>query len=246
MNWALTVAGYELEIYHVVGIGGAALIVLALLAYLVGGNKLSVPAGVAGTLGGLILGIGLGMVFMVAYGYDLRPPKPPEGTGAAPGGMPGMGGMPGAGVPGPGAPGKGGPGGMMNGFGGMPGKGPAGGRRGPDERMQLAELVAKLERLTDGGLRVQLDPEEKKKLAEALAGLDQTEELAPDKAKEKLDAALKLLEKHKATLQAAGFRWPGEQAGAPGRPGGQSPPPNPFKEERYQKSLQSLLGRLGK
>src|SRR5437764_98251 len=55
-------------------------------------------------------------------------------------------------------------------------------------------------------------------------------------------ALLELLQNHRDTLEAAGYRWPGQAAGA--LPMGDAP--NPFHEETNAQHLKGLQQRLGK
>lgn len=143
-----------------------------------------------------------------------------------------------------GGKGGGGKGGGKGAFGGKGGGKGGGAGRAPGPKVQLAQLVTKLDTLTRKPLSVQLSAEEKQKAKDLLADLDAKDELTDDDARAKLDALLKLLEGHKEPLEAAGFRWPGSPAGGP-RPPGEAPP-NPFKageDGEHLKSLQATLGR---
>ena len=137
--------------------------------------------------------------------------------------------------------GKGGDGGGMAGRG--KGGGGGGGRGGPSPKTQLATLVDKLDVLTSKPLAIELSPEKKTKVGELLKGLDQKAELTDEEAKEKLDSLLDQVKDQKSTLEAAGYRWPGEGGGG-GR--GAAPPANPFKEEANSQHLKALQERLAK
>jgi hypothetical protein len=116
------------------------------------------------------------------------------------------------------------------------------GGRGPSARNQLAALVAKLDQLTGKPLAVQLSDEQRAKLREQLEGLDAKDELSDDDAKKRLDAVLDIVKDDRETLEAAGYRWPGQQ-------GGFRPPadtPNPFKEGQNAQHLKSLHEQLAK
>ena len=91
--------------------------------------------------------------------------------------------------------------------------------------------------------RIELSPEKKTKVGELLKGLDQKAELTDEEAKEKLDSLLDQVKDQKSTLEAAGYRWPGEGGGG-GR--GAAPPANPFKEEANSQHLKVLQERLAK
>jgi hypothetical protein len=105
-------------------------------------------------------------------------------------------------------------------------------------------LVDKLDVLTTKPLAVQLDGEKKKQVLEQLRGLAEKSELSDEEAKQKLDALLKVLGPDRATLEAAGYRWPG--SGPPGGAGRGTPPNNPFKSEDNGKHLKDLEHRLEK
>jgi hypothetical protein len=159
--------------------------------------------------------------------FGTQPSVRPAGAAVAPG-------MPGGGGPGGGGPGAGGPG----------GGGPGGG--GPSALTRLALLVAKLDQLTQKPLAVELTADEKKKMRELLQNLPEKDELSDDEAKKCLDLLLELLKDRKATMEAAGYRWPG--AGAQGGFGGGGGPQsvsNPFKQGNppgnHLKSLNATL-----
>jgi hypothetical protein len=142
-------------------------------------------------------------------------------------------------------------GGMGGGKGGGRGGGKAGGKGGfgaPNPKAQLGQLVAKLDTLTKKPLAVELTPEQKKQAKEILAGIEAKDELTDDEAKDRLDAILKVVEGQRETLEAAGYRWPGQGGG--GRPGGgpppPNPPPNPFKQGEPNQRLKSLEATLAK
>jgi hypothetical protein len=65
--------------------------------------------------------------------------------------------------------------------------------------------------------------------------------MTEDEAKQKFDALLKVLEPNRATLEAAGYRWPGTPFAPP-----PEPPPNPFKEPSASGKLKSLRDVMGK
>lgn len=238
----------------------------------------NVPAAVASGIICLILGAAGGYFGNEIY-RNRRPadgssdnPKPMLAADAAnrPPGAGGMGGPPMGGPGGPGG-GPGGPGGMMGGgpgggMGGMMG-GMGGGRgmQGPPVRSQLANLVSKLDALTnkEKPLLIELSPEQKQKVQEQLKGLAELQEVSDDEAKKRLDALLEVLKDNREKLEAVGYRWPGAAGpggggggfggfggGGPGggRPGG-SPPANPFKDDpnvsNALKSLESTLNKGG-
>jgi len=216
---------------HYLALGGGVVLVLALLLYflLAGAREgLQIPGIVAGSLGGLALGAGVGIVGMAAFGYDTRKPEAsgedqransqPQGNrGGMPGGMPGMGGR-------------------------------------PNPKQQLAGLVRKLDLLTAKSLTVSLKPEEKKKVLDQLKDLGKEEELKDEDAQKRLDELVKDLKPYRETFEAAGYRWPGQGGGRGGPGGGRGgpgggrpqPPANPFKQKDSGEALKALEQRLGK
>ena len=127
------------------------------------------------------------------------------------------------------------------------GKG-GGGGKGPGPKVQLVQLVGKLDVLTRETLHVELTPDQKKQAKEVLAGLDEQEAITDDEAKAKLEALLKLLEANRKALEAAGFVWPGAPpAGAPPVGGMGAPAPaNPFKTGNSADRLKALQATVGK
>ena len=69
---------------------------------------------------------------------------------------------------------------------------------------------------------------------------DQKADLTEEEAKAKLDALAAELKDYKSTLEAAGYRWPGDAAPQPPASTG-----NPFKEQAGQ-HLKALQERLAK
>jgi hypothetical protein len=102
----------------------------------------------------------------------------------------------------------------------------------------LAALVTKLDQLTAKPLAVNLSDEQKAKLREQLDGLGKEKELSDDEAKKRLTAILEVVKGERATLEAAGYLWPGEQFRMPANV------PNPFTEEANGKHLQALQDRV--
>ncbi len=147
-----------------------------------------------------------------------------------------------------GEPGKMGPTGVMARPGmmgrGMGGRGGRGG--GPSAKMQLAGLVTKIDQLTQKPLSVSLNDEKRAKLREQLAGLDKMEELSDDEAKKRMDAILEVVKDDRATLEAAGYRWPGQAGGGRGGMASPQPAPNPFTTAPNSKHLKSLQQRVAK
>jgi len=199
---------------------------------------MKVPAIIAAAVISFALGAGVSVGAMLVAFPDIYKPKP-EGDGGTP--DPRLG--PQMMMPQGGGPGR--PGGGPGGPGGGPG-GPGGRPAGPNSKSQLATLVNKLEVLTQKPLIIQLDDDKQKKLAEQLQGLEAKEELSEEEAKNRLEAILAIVKDDRETLEAAGYRWPGERPA--GGPGGGRPAdvPNPFKEgdnNKHLKALQELLAK---
>jgi hypothetical protein len=176
---------------------------------------LKVPALVSVGLICCVVGIGAGALGHAAFGEFWRKPPQSEEGGEAPS-------SPAIGMQMP----------RMMGA-GMP----AMGGRGPSSKNQLATLVTKIDQLTKKPLVINLTDEKRTKLREQLQGLDKKEELSEVEAKKRLDAILEVVKEDRATLEAAGYRWPGEGGG------GFRPPsndPNPFTSEQNGKHLKSL------
>jgi hypothetical protein len=203
----------QLTWYHYLGIGGGVVVILALLMYFTRASRIKVPAILMGILGGLGVGIAVGAgVTMLANSYAVKMEQERANEGAntsvSPRANPRMGG-------------KGG---------GRPGMG--GGARGPSSKAQLGTLLAKLDLLTSHPLSVTLDPEQKKKVNDIVQRMDKEEVQGEDQAKAKLEELRNILtEEQRKTLEAAGFRWPGQGQGGGGRGGrggATAAPPNPF------------------
>jgi hypothetical protein len=232
----------NLQVYHYIAIGGGALTVLALVLYFLLPSGFKVPAGVLGTIAGLVAGLGIGVIGMAGFGYHFDPSSegggpsgPPTGQGdgkafGMPKGMPG-GGMPGGGMPGGGMPGGGAPG-----FGGGKGKG-----KGPSPKAQLATLVTKIDQLVEEPLSLNLSSAQRSVIREQIKGLETAEGVDDDEAKTRLEAILEAVKDDRATLEAAGYRWPG--ATGLQMPGVAS---NPFQEPENRKHLAALQANLAK
>jgi hypothetical protein len=190
---------------------------------------LRVPAIIAASIIAFVLGAGAALMTVTIINPDWRTSKPAgtehsgtSGPEASPGGsnMGPMGGAPGGGRAGGGGRGGG----------------------GPSSKAQLAALVTKLDQLTGKPLSVSLNEEQQAKLREELKGLDEKDDLSDDEAKKHLDSILEIVKGDKDTLEAAGYRWPGQRDG-----GGSRAPaevPNPFKEEDAGKHLKALREQL--
>ena len=182
---------------------------------------LKVPAAVATGVIGFALGVGAGVLAMKAI-----PPKA-EQESLSQAEMMARAGPPATMPPG-----------MMPPAGARAMGGGPGGGRGPSAKTQLAALVVKLDQLTHKPLAVTLSDEQRRKLREQLRGLDEKDELGEEDARARLDAALQVVEGDRETLEAAGYRWPGQQGGAPRPPA--DAPNNPFKEGANAQHLKSL------
>ena len=80
---------------------------------------------------------------------------------------------------------------------------PGGGGKGPSPKVQLSQLVNKLDVLAGQSLHVDLNADQKKQAKELLAGLAEKDEISDEDAKAKLDALLKLLEPNKKVMEDA-------------------------------------------
>ena len=229
---------------------------------------------------GAVIGAAVTFASITACGYTLEKKEPPAQaaaqppTGDAQAGTPGMppGGMPGGMPQGgmPGMPGRGGPPmGMMAGMGGGGGMGGGfggGGFGGPSGKRDLTQLVGKLELLTRGNLRVELDTDQSAKIAAKLAELDKAENMTADEAQKQFEELKGMLTaSQNEAIDAVGLPFGGRGGrgggggggfgggggrggmmmgrGGPGGGGG-SDDENPFRQEANQKRLQDMLARL--
>jgi hypothetical protein len=214
------------EFYHYLAAAGAVVVALSAAAYAVPGGKLKVPGILLGILGGVGLGAAAGVIFMGWVGYTLTEPPSPMPNGPPPG----MGGM----------------NGIVAARGGVP---PEMAALGSNSKTQLASLVSKLDVLSEKPLTARLSGEQKKDVEDQLKGLADADELSEDAAKAKLEKLHEALKGQKAALEAAGYRWPGEEGarggGFGGPMGGAGPPPaNPFKSGPNAGHLKALTERL--
>jgi hypothetical protein len=209
-------------------------------------SQAQVPAVIASGVICFAAGLAIGVGGLWYWKFDPKMSPNPSSGGDVPTGENGKGrggAMPTKeGMKGPGA-GRGGfPGG---GFGGKK-DGPPGGERGgggggrPTSKAQLASLVTKLDQLTTKPLEVKLTDEQRTQIAKQLEGLDAADGVSEEEAKKRLDAILAALEGNKETLEAAGFRWPGDNP--PRTPSGD----NPFGEGEAKEHLKQLQERVGK
>jgi hypothetical protein len=211
-----------------------------------------VPTVIASSLICLAAGVAIGAGGIWYWKFDPKDTAFTSNPDTGPGGK--MGGGDSKGPPG-GDKGGGAPGGMMGAKGGggmMGGKGPPGGGKGggpgagfgigarPTSKGQLVSLVTKLDQLTKKPLEVKLTDDQRAKIAKQLEGLDAAGDVSEDDAKKRLDSILATIEGDKETLEAAGFRWPGDN------PPRTSSADNPFSEGEAKDHLKELQGRLGK
>jgi hypothetical protein len=235
----------DMELYHWLALAGCALALLALVLALLMRNRAAVrvPASLAAALAAFAAGLGVGVILLTGFGYhwEKKDNAPSDPSAMGDGGGGGGGG--------------GGPMMMRMGMpdgGGQPGRGGRGGRGGggPSPKVQLANLVDKLDVLTRKPLAVDLEGDKKKKVLEQLRGLGEKDELTDEEAGAKLEALLKVLEGDRATLEAVGYNWPGAppagRGGGRGRGGPPPVPPNPFKQENNREHLEALQKRLEK
>ena len=182
-------------------------------------TRMKVPVIVASSIICFAAGAAAGLLTMMSFGFSLKEPEKDDTA----------------------RPMMGGPGGPM---GGAPPGG--GGGRPPTAKSQLASLVTKLDQLTRKPLTVSLNEEQRKKLREQLRGLDASEDLAEEDAKKRLDAILEIVQGDRESLEAVGYRWPGQRGGGGGGGGGgpQRERPNPFMDEQNGKHLKSLDKQL--
>jgi hypothetical protein len=225
----------NLELYHYLMYGGGGVAVLALLLYFLlpkGGAR--IPAGVIGTVGGLVAGVALGVIGMATSGYQLTKENysdPNFKAEAAP-----VVGMKGGGPP----AGMMGGGGMVGGKAGGKGFGGKGkGFGAPSEKAQLAVLVGKLDQLTNATLTLKLTDEQRATIREQLKDLSEQEEITDEDAKKRLDAILDSLKDQRPMLEAAGYFWPGTPF-----PKNAPAASNPFRVGPDSAKLNSLQEKL--
>jgi hypothetical protein len=226
----------QIELYQWLAIGGGVLALLAVVLYFLPVSKIKIPGVVVGVIGGLLAGVGVGVLAMAAFGYELNDPreksmKAEQSSGPPQGGMGG------------GQKGKGGKGGPKGGMGGMPPPPQGFPFAPPTPDRQLAGVILRLDVLTEKTPAIQLSDEQKEKLAEELKELDSDKaaKLDTKEAKKRLEAIMKVLTKdQKEALQRLGASWPGQTSGAAGK---ETPPP--FSEESNKKALKNLVERLG-
>jgi hypothetical protein len=235
---------HNLDLHHYLMLGGGAAAMLALICYFLPVKYIKPPALVTCLLAGLAVGTGAGMLVMTFYGYQLEKPHNEPLTleaalqQAGPVAVSMM----------PLFAGGGGAGRQVARAYQSGGRGGRGGSGGP--KSQLAGLVVKLDQLATRPLTVELTPEQKKVVRDQIQGLLTAEELSDAEAQKRIDALLKLLEKDKATLEAAGYRWPTSGGDEGGRGGFGTTPPaepaNPFKAGENNTHLKSLEQFLSK
>jgi hypothetical protein len=217
--------------------------VLALLLYFVPVSKVRVPAIALGAVAGVGVGAAIGMAATLFYGDTVLAEY--RGRGVDMASSKGAGASRKGADPSAKAP--------LASAGAPQGKGGGNGRASaPDPKAQLAQLITKLDLLASKSLVLDLTSDQKQKIQEKLAGLDEESDLSTDGAKARLDGLLEIVEGQRTTLEAAGYRWPGAGGGGRGGPGGgggggmmgnaQPPrgPSNPFKDGANNQHLKSL------
>jgi len=209
----------DVQAWQYFAIAGGGVLVLSVIAYFLPIGKLKMPAVVTAAFGGVVAGLALGVLLMASFGYESNREDQPSNTSGSPGGGGTPKGMPKA---------KG----MPNGNFGPP---------APSPRDQLASLVTALNNVADRPLSVNLTTEEKAAIVKELKGLTEAAELNNDDAKARLDAVLKIVEKHQKTLETVGYR-----SGPAPKSGLAKDNPNPFKTGPAAEHLKSLLERLSK
>jgi hypothetical protein len=209
----------NMETYRYFIVGGAGLVVIAILLYLLKGKRIKVSAFFATTIGAIALGFGIGVITLGAAGYHWEDQKDEEPQVKAPNNA-------GGGNP-------------------EPKKGqnpnPKKGGNAASAKLQLAAYVVKLNQLTETPLTINL-ADRKAKVAEQLKDLDTVEMLSNDDAQTRLNALKEVLDKDNATLDAAGLDL--ARAGTVGK--GKEPPANPFKDGTNKTALNALRERLSK
>jgi hypothetical protein len=216
----------EMSLYVYLAVGGAVVILTALGMYYTPVSQMKAPAILLGIVGGLGVGVALGIIAMMGFGYRWYVQVYDNGSREPPPGMPAQ---------------------QMAARGG--GRGPTdgggGGQRGgngPSAKTQLASLITKLDILTHERPAVKLEAEQKRKISDQIQKLEDKEDLTEEEAKEKLDAVVGILnDDQRKTLSEAGAPLQG-QRGA--NRGGGSPPANPFREGQAGEHLKSLRGEL--
>jgi hypothetical protein len=205
----------DTQLYVYLAIGGGVAVLLAVVLYFLPAQQLKVPAVALGVLAGLATGLGLGVLLMVGLGYSWESsrPNPPPAEGGAKGGPP--------------------PGFKL----GPPG-GKKQGPKGPTPTQQLAELLSKLDMLTGEPPKVTLNPKQKKAILEKLDVVAKKKGFDDPDAISALSILLDNLKNDRATLEAVGFRWPGEFQGSEPPP---RPPEVPLVDNPH---LQALRKRL--
>jgi hypothetical protein len=88
--------------------------------------------------------------------------------------------------------------------------------------------------------KLNLDAENKKKVLEALAGLDALEELSDEDAEIRFQKLRDVVISNLPEFQRVGFNWPGDAAGAGPRPN----PRNPFKDGKVGEVFKSVQKQL--
>jgi hypothetical protein len=209
---------------------GAAICALALLVYALPLRRIEVPIVLGASVGALLLGAGLGISAMAAFGYhweryagfnmgvELNPEGPNANAGTSDASTRMMGAIMKAG-------------GMSRGADGG----------GLDPKVLLAALVLKLNLLEPQDLAGALTAEQKPVVARQLAELAELPELSPEEAQRRLGVLLDALESQKHALVASGFPWPARRARGSTMPAELA---NPFRDKENARQLHTVQGRL--
>jgi hypothetical protein len=246
----------DLQPWHYAVAGCGVLLLLAIILYFIPGGRINVSGTAACGLVSLVVGFGVGVLTMFAFGFHWEGEPTPKSANP----MSRMGGGMGGG--GGGAKGEGGEGkkggsekkgkesasNAESGKKGAEGKGSgeaSGGRGGagggprtpPKDR--LVSLVNKLDLLTSQAPAVKLTDDQKAKIREKLSGLGAKDEIKDEEAQKTLEDILEIVEGDRKYLELAGFQYPGAGGDFP------RPIPNPFKYKANADHLKALQDRLG-
>jgi hypothetical protein len=208
---------------------GAVVCATALTAYALPMSRMRIPTILAACLGALLLGAGLGIGNMMAFGYrweryagfnmgvELDPDKsdvasPPEAGQRM----------------------------LTEMMKGRPSNAPSGrGALGP--KALLAALVFRLDQFTADQQSARFNDQQKAILTHQLKELRDAEALSQEEAQRRLDHMLNALGPYRAAMEQAGFPWPNGQT--EGRPVPASLV-NPLKEAENARHLESILNRI--
>jgi hypothetical protein len=252
----------DLQVWHYAIAGCGVLLLLAIILYFIPGGRINISGTAACALVSLVVGFGVGILTMFAFGFHWEGEPTPKSAGGGGSPMSRMGGGMGGGAPG-GGKGEGGGEGKKGGSEkkgkdsdskGEPGKkaaeekssgGPPGGQgamagpRATPPKDRLVSLVNKLDLLTSQSPAVKLTDDQKAKIREKLSGLEGKDEIKDEEAQKILEDILEIVEGERRYLELAGFQYPGAGGDFP------RPIPNPFKYKANADHLKALQDRLG-